>query len=125
MADQTRKQSLSNELRDARSELAGFLVVVREDLDVGARLKSNFSRNTGTWFGVAAVFGLLLSRIVVPRPKVIAKVPAGWTFPVQKTGKLGVILSALKFAFGIAQPALAHFIQKRSERKAAAKDSER
>lgn len=125
MAEQTRKQSLSNELREARSELAGFVAVVRNDLDVGARLKSNYSRNPGTWFGVAAGIGLLLARILLPRRKVVAKLPHGWSVPVQKTGKLAVVVTALKFVFGIAQPALAHFIQKRIERRAAAHDAKK
>ena len=84
MADQSRKQSLSNELRDARAQVGSFVAVVREDLNVGARLKSNYSRNPGTWFGAAAGLGLLLSRILIPPRKVVAKLPAGWDFPMQK-----------------------------------------
>ena len=125
MADQSRKQSLSNELRDARAQVGSFVAVVREDLNVGARLKSNYSRNPGTWFGAAAGLGLLLSRILIPPRKVVAKLPAGWDFPMQKPSKLGVVLSALKFAFTIAQPAVAGFISKLIESRVASKNCKR
>lgn len=125
MADQSRKQSLSNELRDARAQVGGFVAVVREDLNVGARLKSNYSRHPGTWFGAAAGLGLLLSRILIPPRKVVAKLPAGWNFPMQKSSKLGVVLSALKFAFTIAQPAVAGFISKLIESRVASKNCKR
>ncbi len=120
MADQTRKQSLTNELQAARAQIGGFVGFVREDLDVGARLKSNYSRNPVTWFGVATVLGLLLSGILVPRHKVVAKLPKGWNHTVEKTGKMAMAVSALKFVFAIAQPAVVGFFRKRIEGRAEA-----
>lgn len=115
MADQTRKQSLTNEIQAARAQIGGFVDVVRKDLDVGARLKSHYSRNPVTWFSVATVLGLLLSGILVPRHKVVAKLPKGWNHTVEKTSKMGMAASALKFLFAIAQPAVVGFIRKRIE----------
>ncbi len=125
MAEQSRKESLSSELRNARAEVKSFVVAVSEDVDFGARLKSNYARNPAIWSGAAAVLGLLLSRILIPRRKVAAEVPVGWNFPVQKSGKLGLVLSALKFAFTIAQPAVVGFISKAIERRLASHNSQR
>lgn len=125
MADQSRKQSLSNELRDARAQVGSFVAVVREDLNVGARLKSNYSRHPGTWFGAAAGLGLLLSRILIPPRKVAVSPPAGWNFPAQKTSKLGVVLTALKFAFTIVQPSVAGLVTKLIESRLSSRDSKR
>lgn len=125
MADQTRKQSLSSELQGARSQMGNFVVGLREDLDVGTRLKSNYSSHPGAWFGGAAVLGLLLSRIVPSRRKAFPKLPSGWNYPIQKTGKFGTVLSALKFVFTVAQPAIAGLMRKRIESRVAAQNPPR
>lgn len=113
MADQTRKQILTADLAAARDRFSGYASALRQDLDVGARLKSGVSANPIAWFGGAAAVGLLLSKIPPLRRKVVVKGPAIRNNSAEKTGKAAVLLTALKFALDFAKPALLSWAKQR------------
>lgn len=112
MADQPRKESLTAELDAARANLGGYVNVLRHDLDVGERLRSNFARHQAGWFAAAAGFGLLLSRIPRLGRKPVVQAPFVWNAQAQKAGKGALVLSALKFVLGIAKPGIMGLVTK-------------
>ncbi|MEO7318691.1 MAG: hypothetical protein ABIZ56_06860 [Chthoniobacteraceae bacterium] len=113
MANPTDKKTLIAELAAARGELRGYTTALRHDLDFGARLKRSVRSHPAVWFGGAAVLGLLLSRISPGRRK--AAVPSSIlrSPKTAQAGKAAFALTALKFAFDFARPALLRWIKER------------
>ena len=86
--------------------MSGCVTALRQDLDVGARIKRGVIRHPAVWFGGATVVGLLLSRIPASRRKVVVKGPAIRHAEAQKAGRAAFVLGALKIGFSFAKPAL-------------------
>ena len=113
MADPTDKNILIAELAAARNELGGYTTALRHDLDFSAKLKRGVRMHPAVWFGGAALFGLLLSRISPTRRKPSA--PTSF-FRSQKTaqaGKAAFALTALKFGLDFAKPVLLRWLKDR------------
>ena len=123
MAEHPCKQSLTTELETARSHLADYVMALRHDLNVGERLKSGFARNRVAWFGAAGVIGLLLSKLLSSRRKVIVKGPATWSYQAEKAGKAAFALTALKFGLAIAKPAIMGLVTKKILNRPASQSS--
>ena len=120
MANESRKQTLIDELQSARTQIACYATALRHDLNVTARLKSGVARNPVVWFGGAAVIGLLFSRILSSRRTVVLKGPAVGKEQVEKAGKAAFALTVLKLAFDFAKPALVNWVRTQvTERRAA------
>ena len=62
MADDALKAELASRLARSRRLFARNLSALREDLDVPAHLKRNFTNHSTAWIGGAAVAGWILSR---------------------------------------------------------------
>ena len=113
MADTIHQKELTAELAAARSQMSGYVTSLRQDLNVGARVKRGVAQNPAVWFGGAVVLGLLLSRIPAGRRKVVVKGPAIRNDSAEKAGKAAFVLTALKFAFDFAKPTLIAWAKQR------------
>jgi hypothetical protein len=117
MAESSRKQSLIAELRTARIHVSGYAAVVRRDLDVRARVKTNYSRNPLAWYGAAAVVGFALSRLLLSRSKGVEKGAEVQYYKVEKPGKWSLLLTILKLGMSLAKPAIAGFLANKIQNK--------
>ena len=106
MANSTDKETLIAELAVARGELGGYTAALRHDLDLGARLKRAFRAHPATWFGGAALLGLLLSKALPRWRKEDIKRPAFREKKTAAAGKAAFALTALKFGLDFAKPVL-------------------
>ena len=113
MANATDKETLIDELAVARGELGGYTAALRHDLDIGARLKRTFRSHPATWFGGAALLGLLLSKALPRRGKVVIKRPAFSSKETAAAGKAAFALTALKFGLDFAKPVLLRWFRDR------------
>lgn len=111
MADEPRKQSLIAELAMARSQLAAHSLGVRRAASISERLKHGVRDHLAVWFGSAMVVGLLLSRVVRPRRKVVVK--GARKAQVEKAGAAAFALTLLKFGLDFAKPAMLSWFKDR------------
>lgn len=112
MAQNDDKAELILELAKARNAISANVTGLRHDLDFPTRAKRAFKKHPALWLGAAAVAGLVIAR-VVGRPKEVVKVKVfskkDEDSPVEKAGKAGLVLGALKVAFDLARPALMRY----------------
>ena len=113
MANRTDKKTLIAELAVARGELGACTAALRLDLDLGARLKRAFRAHPATWIGGAAVLGLLLTRAIPRREKVVIERPAFRSKETAAAGTAAFALTALKFGLDFAKPVLLRWFRDR------------
>lgn len=113
MADSLHQKELVAELAASRSQISGYVSALRHDLDVGSRIRRGVSHNPAAWFGGAAVIGLLLSRVVAGRRKVVVKGPSFHRKEAQSSGRAALFLSALQIGMDFAKPALVSWVKSR------------
>jgi hypothetical protein len=107
MAENERKAALISSLERSRSEIASTAHALRQDLDVAAHVRRSFARNPAIWIGATSLAGLILVRILWPKPKIVTqRRPGKKEAELEEVGKAGLALSALKIAFDIARPVL-------------------
>jgi hypothetical protein len=128
MAQNDDKAELILELARARAALASNAQGLRRDLDFSARAKKSFKKSPVPWLGGAAVLGLLIARIP-GRSSAPAKKRSIKIFPqedkaVEKAGKAGLVLGAMKIAFDLARPVLMRWATQRFTEYAAGHRSE-
>lgn len=109
MAQNDDKAELILELAKARSAIGGNVVHLRRDLDFPTRARRAFKKSPIPWLVAAGLVGLVVARIPGRTKKVVKVVPKRSRdddSPVEKAGKAGLVLGALKIAFDLARPAL-------------------
>ena len=106
MAQDHDKAELIAELARSRTAASANVLALRHDLDFPARAKRSFTKNPVPWLGGAALLGLLVARIPRRTKKVVTVFPKKEEPAVEKAGKAGLVLGALKIAFDFARPAL-------------------
>ena len=111
MAQSTRREELIAELKASRQAITAYGNALRDDLDVGARLKKSFRAHTPVWLGSGTLIGFLLSRIGGRKIKIVHS-SNGDT--AQKAGKAALILTVLRFVVGFAQPAIVRILKERA-----------
>lgn len=112
MAEDQRKTELTAELARARSRLGANVAGLRSDLDLPAKARRAFSQHPALWITGATLFGLAFSRWL-GRPKKIVVDRQGKAASLEKAGKAGLVLGALKIAFDLTRPALAGWLSQR------------
>jgi hypothetical protein len=68
--DQDAKRRIINELEEARLKLAGSASIVKDRLDIPARVSASLRRNSWSWLSLAALLGWILARLPFRRKKV-------------------------------------------------------
>jgi hypothetical protein len=107
MAQDYEKAQLIAELARARADVSTNIGALRHDLDFPTRAKKSFTSSPMPWLGGAALIGLIISRIPGRTKKVVRISPKQpQDSPVEKAGKAGLLLGALKIAFDFARPTL-------------------
>ena len=105
MAEDERKASLIDELARTRSHIAGNVSALGHDLDVATHVRRSFARHPAIWIGATTLLGLVLSRMLFGKKKPVPSRKAPEP-ELEKVGKAGLVITALKFAFDIARPVL-------------------
>ena len=107
MAENERKAALISSLARNREEITATVDVLREDLDIAAHARRSFTRHPAIWIGATSLAGLILVRVLWPKPKTVPKGrPSKKEAAVEEVGKAGLALGALKIAFDVARPVL-------------------
>lgn len=118
MANSPDHKALIAELAASRDAITAYTTAIRHELDFGAKVNRSFRGNQTAWLGGAALLGLLLSKLLPSRRKVVSPTP------VADVGKAAFALTALKFALNFAKPALFGWVkdrwQSRSDKRSAA-----
>jgi hypothetical protein len=104
---------MSAELASSRQAMEAYLSALRQDLNVGDRLKRNFRRNPSAWYAGAVVFGLLLSKIPPLRRDVVIKGPKLRNDAPKEAGKAALVVTLLKFALDFAKPGLIRWFKEK------------
>jgi hypothetical protein len=100
------------------------LGALRQDLDVAAHLRRSFARHPALWIGGTVLLGLCLSRLFGGKKKTVTS-RKGPEPELEKVGKAGLVLGALKIAFDVARPVLIPWATRRfTEYFGAEKDRE-
>ena len=103
------KAALIAQLAAQRARISQHAECVRESVNVGKRVKANFSEHSATWLGGAAVAGLLLSRL---RSGKKAKSNAART-TFKTAASAGLAWPIAKLLFDLARPALVSILTAR------------
>lgn len=110
MAQDHDKAELIAELQRARAAASANVQLLRRDLDFPTRAKKAFKRSPLPWLGGAAVLGLIVARLPRKTKKVVTVFPKKEEAVVEKAGKAGLLLGALKIAFDVARPAILKWV---------------
>jgi len=114
MAEVTRKAELIATLDRSRSQITTNVQALGHDLDFATRARRAFTQHPAVWIGGAIVIGLFISRLPLGRKKVpVARVKTKNEPAMEKAGKAGLVLGALKIAFDIAKPTIMGWATKR------------
>lgn len=105
MAEDERKTELIAALARTRSQITANVHLLGHDLDFAARARRSFARHPAVWIGGTVIIGLVVSRLLWPKrkPAVTRKTKEP---ELEKVGRAGLLLGALKIAFDIARPIL-------------------
>jgi len=68
--DEDAKRRIISELAEARLGLAGSAAIVKDRLDLPARVSASFRRNSWGWVSLAAIVGWVLARLPFRRKKI-------------------------------------------------------
>jgi hypothetical protein len=113
MAQDHDKAELIAELERSRAAAVANVQLLRRDLDFATRAKQAFKKSPLPWLGGAAVLGLIVARIPRKTKKVVTVFPKKEEAVVEKAGKAGLVLAALKIAFDVARPAILKWVTQR------------
>ena len=71
--DEDAKRRIISELAEARLGLAQTAAIVKDHLDIPARVSASFRRYSWSWVSLAAIVGWLLARLPFRRKKIYLK----------------------------------------------------
>ena len=107
MAEDERKTALIAELARTRGQISGNVRALGHDLDFATRARRSFARHPAIWIGGTALLGLLVTRMLFGKKQTIPARTRKTAEPeIEKIGKAGLAVAALKIAFNIARPVL-------------------
>jgi len=111
MADDALKAELSAQLAQSRRLFSRNLDRLREDLNVPAHIKRNFTNHSTTWIGSAALLGWILSRLPGRKKEVEAQEKERLKSVGKK--KTSLLPGVARLLFTAARPALTAFATKK------------
>jgi hypothetical protein len=105
---------LKAEIAHSRDRLVRDLRVFRKEIDIPAKIKRSFQRQTAAWITAAVVVGVLVIMLPARRKKIYVEAKK------KKSGKdsdklveAGFALGALKFAATVLKPVLVSYVSKK------------
>ena len=112
--NEDRKAELIAQLARARQQIDASGSKVRQDLDVRARIRSSFQRNTVAWLSGGLIAGAMLVA-VLRRPRVASPVRKKHSDDaVKKAGAAGLLVAGAKIAFDAFRPMLIKWVVSRA-----------
>jgi len=108
MAEDERKAELIAALDRSRVHISGNVQALGRDLDFASRARRAFKTHPAVWIGGAVLLGLAISRLPLRRkaPSLAPRKSRSAEPAIEKAGKAGLMLGALKIAFDIARPTI-------------------
>ena len=111
--DPVEQSTLVAELSAARREIIRHGAALGDDWNLAARLRRSVSNNRLAWISGATVLGLLLSRLVPSRRKIVVVPPSPGLNQKKTTWTGAILLGVLKLGFTFVKPALTAWAQQR------------
>jgi hypothetical protein len=116
MADsQDERKRITEELARTRVSLRDQTLLLRRNLDVGARMSESLRKHSWVWVSIAAIFGWILSRLPARKKKIYIQTANGRK---QSSGGGGVVTNIWKGIWSIARPVLTAYLTKKIASKA-------
>ena len=103
---------LKLEIADSRERLARELVGLRYELDLPAKFRRSFRKQTGSWISAAAAVGALIA-LAPMRTKKIYVDARGRRKRDKKLMETGIALAAMKLVTNLARPVIMEFVKNR------------
>jgi hypothetical protein len=103
---------LKLEIADSRERLARELRGLRYELDLPARFRRSFRRQTGSWISAAAAVGALIALAPVRKKKIYVDT-RGRRKKDKKLMETGIALAAMKLVTNLARPVIMEFVKNR------------
>jgi len=103
---------LKLEIADSRERLARELRGLRYELDLPARFRRSFRKQTGSWISAAAAVGALIALAPVRKKKIYVDT-RGRRKKDKKLMETGIALAAMKLVTNLARPVILEFVKNR------------
>ena len=103
---------LKLEIADSREQLARELRGLRYELDLPARFRRSFRKQTGSWISAAAAVGALIALAPMRKKKIYIDT-RGRRTKDKKLMETGIALAAMKLVTNLARPVLMEFVKNR------------
>ena len=103
---------LKLEIADSRERLTRELRGLRYELDLPAKFRSSFRKQTGSWISAAAAVGALMALAPMRKKKIYVDA-RGRRKRDKKLMETGIALAATKLVTNLARPLIMEFVKNR------------
>ena len=103
---------LKLEIADSRERLVRELRGLRYELDLPAKFRKSFRKQTGSWISTAAAVGALIALAPMRKKKIYVDT-RGRRKQDKKLMETGIALAAMKLVTNLARPVIMEFVKNR------------
>ena len=103
---------LKLEIADSRERLVRELRGLRYELDLPAKFRRSFRKQTGSWISTAAAVGALIALAPMRKKKIYVDT-RGRRRQDKKLMETGIALAAMKLVTNLARPVIMEFVKNR------------
>ena len=103
---------LKFEIADSRERVARELRGLRYELDLPAKFRRSFRKQTGSWISAAAAVGALIALAPMRKKKIYVDT-RGRRKQDKKLMETGIALAAMKLVTNLARPVIMEFVKNR------------
>jgi len=103
---------LKLEIADSRERLVRELRGLRYELDLPAKFRKSFRKQTGSWVSAAAAVGALIALAPMRKKKIYVDT-RGRRKQDKKLMETGIALAAMKLVTNLARPVIMEFVKNR------------
>jgi len=103
---------LKLEIADSRERLVRELRGLRYELDLPAKFRRSFRKQTGSWISTAAAVGALIALATMRKKKISVDARRRRTQD-KKLMETGIALAAMKLVTNLARPVIMEFVKNR------------
>ena len=104
--------TLKFEIADSRERVARELRGLRYELDLPAKFRRSFRKQTGSWISAAAAVGALIALAPMRKKKIYVDT-RGRRKQDKKLMETGIALAAMKLVTNLARPVIMEFVKNR------------